>query len=573
MQQALIPSNSQCTICLQPSVAHQDANIFGSDPHMFSPDRWMQDPGVVGPMKSHLLAFGAGTHSHQHEDLHYALIVKLLVQILPNIDLDMAATMLPCNAMPTIGDIRQHLVIKVNLPKTSIIRPPTTPLRATAPAFAPDTTTGPELPPSLTFSNAAKYISSLTLGRIFTPFQVAELAASIEPGNQSPTLSAASTAESESGVSAEDRAELARLLGDNATRRLLEKFDSGQPLTARPAVRTWIMRHKPSRSQAHELIERVWVGRLDHKTDPKTNRMWIKLKRDTAPIDSPLQASRNTKVISKAVSSTSRSQTVTHSVWGAFASDESAKRAVAKAEGDAIAADPERAAAQRKESADVLAEKKEANKEAPSTKFTTVFKQTSFKETTDGKLGGPRKLIDKVVESDGNDETSSATDSTEASITDDAGGIALPAKAKPAFIPPHLRKRAVAAETTITETAAAPAFKPYHSVTPPTTQDPTRNAPAKASSALLYVPPQVRGRSVTKHDSPAASPAHSPSETAHSPPPMVFKQRGSPSPTTSPSKRPARSVTPPYLRKRSVSPPQVAQVIEWVAARLPMPFA
>ncbi|KAK4555629.1 hypothetical protein LTR86_007382 [Recurvomyces mirabilis] len=515
--------------------------------------------------------FGAGTHNHQHEDIHYALVVKLLIQILPNINLDMATTMLPYSVMPTIGDIREHLVIKVNLPKTSNIRPPTTPLRATAQAFAPDTTTGPELPPSLTFSNAAKYISSLTLGKIFTPFQVAELAASVTPGSQSPTLSTASTTASKSGVSTEDRAELARLLGDNATRRLLENFDPGQPLTARPAVRTWIMRHKPSRAQAHELIERMWVGRLDHKTDPKTNRMWIQLKQGTAAIDSPLP--RNTKLIDKAVSSTSRPQSTTHSVWSAFASDESAKRAAAKAEGDAVVADPERYAAQRKKFADVFAEKQDAHKEAPGTNFTTVFKQTSFKETTDGKLGGPRKLINKVVESDGNDETASAADSTDASLTDDAGGIALPAKAKPAFIPPHLRERAIAAETATTSTSSTPDVEPAHSVTPPTTSERTPSPAANTRSALLYVPPQIRGRSTIKHDSPAASPAHSPSETAHSPPPMVFKQHGSPSPATLPSKCPARSATPPHLRKRSVSPPQVAEVVEWVAARLPMPFA
>ena len=53
--------SAQCTICLEPSVAHVNPDIFGADGASLNPARWFQDLETVGKMRNHILAVSPHT--------------------------------------------------------------------------------------------------------------------------------------------------------------------------------------------------------------------------------------------------------------------------------------------------------------------------------------------------------------------------------------------------------------------------------------------------------------------------------------------------------------------------------
>ena len=53
--------HTQCTICLEPAIAHVNPAIFGDDAEIWNPHRWLQGRGAVRRMRSHMLAVRAPT--------------------------------------------------------------------------------------------------------------------------------------------------------------------------------------------------------------------------------------------------------------------------------------------------------------------------------------------------------------------------------------------------------------------------------------------------------------------------------------------------------------------------------
>jgi hypothetical protein len=546
-------ASSQCSICLEPSIANVNSNIFGMDAAIWNPDRWLQDASVAAPLKSHMIAvsgsshsrsalppcycpivarivleppcfllltlflfqtttskihfdhhnyhyichqtfrsalplahsprsalttfttitiltgqtpyesvyrvrtdmtqFGAGSNNCPGEELHYALLVKLLVQILPNINLDMASTVSSASgATPSFSDIRDKTVVKVNLPKVSGLQVPPSPLRATAPSFAPDTTTAPEYAPGLTprkqhfsFGNPAstslggvgKYISALQSGTIFTPNTTETIQEA-----PSPTLSNASTAGADS-ITPEDKKMLGDLISRKTRDQLLDRFDPSQEITAQRPVYTWPMLSSRDRAIAHQAINRIWRGRLQTSTDRKTNKIRIFLKPDgnlaTTPAARPAPIVRSAPV--------ARPASAIHTAWGNFATTEGDRWDAAKAKDIADGKDHAAFAKQRITFEEALRERQEAAKNAPQAPVKQTFKLTGGAPTTNGKLGGPRRFVSVVeTETDADGNIKVVNDN---SSGDEKGGVTLPSADKSTarkVLPPHLRKRAAEAQ-------------------------------------------------------------------------------------------------------------------------------
>ncbi|KAK3067755.1 hypothetical protein LTR53_015183, partial [Teratosphaeriaceae sp. CCFEE 6253] len=267
------------------------------DAAAWRPERWLGDP----PVTSHMLAYGSASCSCPGEDLHYALIVKLLVQILPNIDLDMAATTFSASsAAYDFGMIKEHTLVKICLPKTTTVKPPPSPLRAIAASFAPETTTAPMLPPGLTPHKVNFDFSKIPHTGYATGFQLItgrcqdrlarEAAAAAATTNDtaaaptsdttkravSPTLSVTSSNDAEKTFTFKDQKTLGRLIRRRDAEMLMGRFDPKQDFSDHQAMSTRSMPSNNNRKELHGLLERIYGERLEHRVDMRTNRITIK---------------------------------------------------------------------------------------------------------------------------------------------------------------------------------------------------------------------------------------------------------------------------------------------------------
>ncbi|KAK3657300.1 hypothetical protein LTR56_002440 [Elasticomyces elasticus] len=496
-----------CTICLETSAAHLDPDMYGDDAAAWRPERWLsEDP----PVTSHMLAFGSSSQHCPGEDLHYALLTKLLVYILPNINLEMAAT-----------EVRRPAPLKfharVSLPTTSTLRMPATPLRATAPSFAPETTTAPMLPPGLTpisstfglatlaqqgvqsFSNflaGNNNVSFAVPNNNWSTTQVANANANGSAGRTSPALSTSSTS-SNVGISTNDQKTLVRVIGYNTTNEFISRFDPSQDFTGRKPLITRGMPNKAHRKELHDLVERLFPGRLETKTNNRNNRVTI------SPVSEAQQHRRQVAA--------EQAKQAKH--FGGFHSAEARAEYDAKiAEGAArYAADFE---AKRATMYKMYEDHQKEREFRPKVEIQQTFKDTSNNKTRGNLLGAariPGRTVETVVGATGSDNegVKLPTDSTD-KPADKETAVAE----KKAFVPPHLRKKVA-------------------------------EAAALAAVAVTIQEPVVATSPVT-------------------PPPVAIV-----TPTS-----PPRSYTPPHLRNRSISPPatrsdSVCSTTEWVAAKLP----
>ncbi|KAK5734093.1 hypothetical protein LTR17_009221 [Elasticomyces elasticus] len=497
-----------CTICLETSAAHLDPDMYGDEAAAWRPERWLsEDP----PVTSHMLAFGSNSHHCPGEDLHYALLTKLLVYILPNINLEMATTDVRCPAP-------LNFQARVSLPTTSTLRTPVTPLRATAPSFAPETTTAPMLPRGLTPISSTFGLATLAAQGVqsFSNFitgnnnvsftvpntnwsntQVSNANANGSAGRTSPALSTSSTSSNVGGISTNDQKTLVRVIGYNTTNEFISRFDPGQDFTGRKPLVTRGMPNKAHRKELHDLVERLFPSRLETKTNNRNNRMTI------SPVSEAQQHRRQVAA----------EQAKQAKQFGGFHSAEARAEYDAKiAEGAArYAADVE---AKKAAMFKMYEDHQKERKAKPQVEIQQTFKDTSNNRTKGGLLGGARiarRTVETVIGGTGSEnegvklptETTDKPADKEAAVTE-----------KKAFVPPHLRKKVA-------------------------------EAAALAAAAVTIQEPVVATRPVT-------------------PPPVAMVTPISP----------PRSYTPPHLRNRSISPPatrsdNVCSTTEWVVAKLP----
>ncbi|KAK5724179.1 hypothetical protein LTR17_013561 [Elasticomyces elasticus] len=497
-----------CTICLETSAAHLNPDMYGDDAAAWRPERWLsEDP----PVTSHMLAFGSDSQHCPGEDLHYALLTKLLVYILPNINLEMATT-----------EVRRPAPLsfhaRVSLPTASTINMPTTPLRATAPSFAPEVTSAPMNPPGFTpirstfglatlAQQGVQSFSNFLAGNNNVSFavpntngrntQVSNANTNGSAGRTSPALSTSSTS-SNVGISTNDQKTLVRVIGYNTTNEFISRFDPGQDFTGRKPLVTRGMPNKAHRKELHDLVERLFPGRLETKTNNRNNRMTI------SPVSEAQQHRRQVAA----------EQAKQAKQFGGFHSAEARAEYDAKiAEGAArYAADVE---AKKAAMFKMYEDHQKERESRPKVEIQQTFKDTSNNKTKGGLLGGARiarRTVETVVggAASENEGVKLPTEST----TDKSADKEAAVTEKKAFVPPHLRKKVA-------------------------------EAAALAAAAVTIQEPVIVTRPVT-------------------PPPVAMV-----APTS-----PPRSYTPPHLRNRSISPPatrsdSVCLTTEWVAAKLP----
>lgn len=194
----------------------------------------------------------------------------------------------------TFNDFKQLTIAKVVILKN--IRPIITglasPLRATAPAFSPVTTTAPELPPGFTPKkvsfgdhNGENHGGFKVVGNYTTRIGdvvdfVPNAAAHGDNGDStSPTLSEAATTNSSeiypTPMTWTDEQTLEDIIGRQMTNKMMSDFDPSTELTPRSYLKTKPIHEPRNRYLLHDAIERVWGGRLIHETSRKDNRMYI----------------------------------------------------------------------------------------------------------------------------------------------------------------------------------------------------------------------------------------------------------------------------------------------------------
>lgn len=351
----------------------------------------------------------------------------------------------------TVGDLKDLTIAKVILPKNMkpTLASPPSPLRPTAPAFAPETTTGQELPPGFTpmkapfdkeagttegsFKVVGKYAARMGDVCDFVPDATAHGGGD----SDSPTVSVATTAKSpdisSTLMSWTDEQVLEDIIGPEMTKNIMTQFDPTSDLTPRPFLKTNPIMEGRNRYLLHELIERVWNGRLIHETHRKDNRMYIwvagsKLPRWFDKIHQYRNRNDRNKVPNNQVKSMLDTSTAAptkapravDSVWTNFAQDENQRYSkVAAMSGD------EYVAAERKK-AEETGEKK--SEDAPRTcTFRETFKQTGTNGTNEAPTEPSRERNLSV--GGGNGASIHTT-------------VIIKSEPKTSSVPPHLRARA-----------------------------------------------------------------------------------------------------------------------------------
>lgn len=348
----------------------------------------------------------------------------------------------------------------VNIPKNvkSIVTGIKSPLRAIAPAFAPETTTAPELPPGLTpkklpFTDSGGPDAGYKAGgqnatRIgnateFVPNAVVHSDnSSISTTSTSPALSAATTVKSSdlstTPVSWTDERTLEDVVGRDTTNELMNRFDPTLARVPRGLLKTCPITSPRDRYLMHELIERVWSGRLIHETSRKDSCMyiwapgskvpkWLDQVHMTRQRNDRKKASDEKSAPNKVASPAEgkpapvKPERPVNAVWTTFAQDENVRYGKVAAMSAA-----EYVAAERKK-AEESGEKK-ADDEERKCMFKETFKQTGS-ETTNGMLGGPRKELSTELIHHAGDGTTTVVDKITTT------------EPKKATVPPHLRAR------------------------------------------------------------------------------------------------------------------------------------
>lgn len=442
----------------------------------------------------------------------------------------------------SFDNMRESFVVKVSIPKGAVSdKPLPSPLRAMAPAFAPVTTSAPEIPPGLTPRKAVKtafsieslsglkafgrYLIGLESGKVFVP-EAPEHPVTGGTGVSS-TPSAANAVNAPSPMSAQDKETLDNIISRKTVAQLLHRYDpSHQLIAGRPTSSYFAVPNKAKRAIVHEIIERVWAGRLSHETDSKTNTMWFAKKHNYVPKALHDGVQGNPRNNTAAVNKPTRA--AEHSAWGAFAVGEDVKHAEARAKTAAEAANAEKFALSRKQNEEAWQARQEARKNEPQPVFKQVFKLTG-NTTTNGKLGGPRKQIDTLEAKDTSETAPNA-------IQD--GGVPLAAseevvadKPKRATLPPHLRKKT------------------------------TETSPAVDAATAVTAVPELRKRSVSpphlrKKSTETASAVDGGATAAEMPAAQSTEAAGTTDDVAT-------------TGEKRAEPTETAVMVEWVAARLP----
>jgi len=419
--------------------------------------------------------FGAGSTQCPGKELHIALITKILVQILPNIDLNMAAAKLSIDptAAKFFSEAKECQLITISLPPASTIKMPSSPLRPTAPAFAPETTTAPELPPVFSptkrsfnpfelaangFDYLTKYMKVLKVNKTFIPNAAAhgteDVADDANAPQASPTFSDAPTL-GESGISDEDRDILGNTISRKTTDFLLKIFPPTQQDLAPhdPVITSWQLYKKSKRYAAHQAIDRVWGGRLEHVIRPDS-RMVITLCKTSAPdlrydTQAGLVQAGSQPIVAPAQKRLLPSDRTINQAWTGFATTEGARFDTFDEIQKKEAADAEKWQQAKKQREEDYAQRQAVRAAAPQSTFKQTFKQTS-REETEGKLGGPRKFLNVVKTEHAVDGTATLLEAGDETATtiEEVGETVQPvkvekAKAKTNFVPPHLRARSL----------------------------------------------------------------------------------------------------------------------------------
>ena len=192
----------------------------------------------------------------------------------------MASTDSNGSAVPgTFTDINKSFKVVVSLPKSyqpSFVL--SSPLRATAPAFEPETNSAPLFPPGFTPSTATFDIKTTDISC------VAHCVTSLKSGrDSSPGVSTNSDDDSSSTVSTSSAPrnwnvtpatfgavdKLEEFLGRETTTDLLRRFDPSQPLTPGRSVKSMPIHNAYRRAKVHEAIDSIWKGELSHVSDAK----------------------------------------------------------------------------------------------------------------------------------------------------------------------------------------------------------------------------------------------------------------------------------------------------------------
>lgn len=354
----------------------------------------------------------------------------------------------------TFNDFKGLTIAKVVLPKN--VKPlntsPSSPLKATAPAFAPETTTGPELPPGFSpmkasfdsensdlngsFKVVGKYAARIGDVREFIPNAIAH---GSSDDSTSPTMSVASTAKSSdvssTPMSWSDEQLLEDLVGRETTNKMMNEFDPTSDLTPRPLLKTCPILEPRNRYLLHNVIERIWGGRLVHETSRRDNCMFIWVPGSKLPFwlnkmhQSRQQRDTRKQAIDRqpdhltgpGVIAPERALRTVNSAWGNFAQDENTRYTkIAAMSGD------EYAAAERKKA------QENGEKRLEDIKPTCTFKET-FKQTGVGATNGDLQDHDK----EGSVTTAHHVRTKSTDVTDDTNKSEL----KTTSVPPHLRAR------------------------------------------------------------------------------------------------------------------------------------
>jgi hypothetical protein len=180
--------------------------------------------------------------------LHTAIITKLLTQIIPHFDIEMAPTLTITTTATSVGTA----MLTVKTPKTAFfdaleyqINSPTTPMPyvgALEYALASPTTANPS-------------IDSFAITSTTSP----------KPSVES------------DAISFKDFEDLRWRLGKDDANAVKAHFDPGQTLTPRPKLKLKPMHDARDRALAHEIIERIYGSRLIHETERMTQEMhlWV----------------------------------------------------------------------------------------------------------------------------------------------------------------------------------------------------------------------------------------------------------------------------------------------------------
>ena len=227
------------------------------------------------------------------------------------------------------------------------------------------------------------------------------------------------------------------LVGRETTNKIMNDFDPTSDLTPRPLLNTNPILEPRNRYLLHDVIERVWSGRLLHETSRRDNCMFIwvpgsklpfwlnKIHQNRQRRDDRKQAlnKQSNTFTAPTAAAPEKAPRAVNSIWGNFAQDENTRYSkLAAMSGD------EYAAAERKKA------QENGEKTTEDVKPACTFKET-FKQTGVGATNGDLQDHDKegIVAAAHHVRTKS-TD-----VTDDTNKSEL----KTTSVPPHLRARPV----------------------------------------------------------------------------------------------------------------------------------